>query len=210
MSEEEATSQEGQQLELLSASKESCGEFFPPVSSFTKIAVKGNVMEIRQIYLPEFEEEMKKTRTMLERVPEDKPDYKPHEKSMPLGKLAAHVAQLPRFATMIIELPELDFSKSGIQPLVMESRQQLLTAFDGIVDKAREAIAGAPDEHWQQKWKLSFQGHTIVDEPRFLIYRSMFLNHVVHHRAQLGVYLRLNQIPLPGTYGPSADDTMGF
>ncbi len=167
-------------------------------------------MEIREILLPEFDHEMKLTRTMLERVPEDTPDYKPHEKSMALGKLAAHVAQLPEFATRIVELPGLDFSNSSMKPLVMESREQLLSAFDAIVQKARTAIAGATDEQWQQKWKLSFQGQAILDEPRFIVYRSMFLNHQVHHRAQLGVYLRLNGIPLPATYGPSADDKMGF
>lgn len=167
-------------------------------------------MEIREILLPEFEQEMKLTRTMLERVSEGKPDYKPHEKSMPMGKLAAHVAQLPEFAFRIVELPGLDFSNSDMKPLVMESRAQLLSAFDAIVQKARTAISGATDEQWQQKWKLSFQGHTIIDEPRFLVYRSMFLNHLVHHRAQLGVYLRLNDVPLPACYGPSADDKMGF
>ena len=167
-------------------------------------------MEIRELLLPEFDAEMKKTRTMLERVPEGRQDYKPHEKSMPLGKLAAHVAQLPEFATRILELPNLAFSKSDMKPLVMESRQHLLDSFDALVEKARKAIAKTTDEDWEKKWKLSFQGHTITDDPRHLTYRAMFLNHLVHHRAQLGVYLRLNDIPLPGTYGPSADDTMGF
>ena len=167
-------------------------------------------MEIREMFLPEFDQEMKKTRAILERLPEGKPDFKPHEKSMPLGKLAAHTAQLPEFAVRIVELPEFDFSKSDMKPLVMESRQQLLDAFDSIAAKARAAIAKASDEEWQKTWKLSFQGHTIVDAPRFLVYRGMFLNHIIHHRAQLGVYLRLNDVPLPGTYGPSADDSMGF
>lgn len=167
-------------------------------------------MEIREMFLPEFDQEMKKTRAILERVPEGKPDFKPHEKSMALGKLAGHTAQLPEFAVRIVELPELDFAKSDMKPLVMESREQLLTAFDAIIEKARAAIAKASDEEWQKNWKLSFQGHTIADAPRFLIYREMFLNHIIHHRAQLGVYLRLNDVPLPGTYGPSADDSMGF
>ncbi len=167
-------------------------------------------MEIREMFLPEFDQEMKKTRAILERLPEGKPDFKPHEKSMPLGKLAAHTAQLPEFAVRIVELPEFDFSKSDMKALVMESRQQLLDAFDSIAAKARAAIAMASDEEWQKKWKLSFQGHTIAEAPRFLIYRAMFLNHIIHHRAQLGVYLRLNDVPLPGTYGPSADDSMGF
>ena len=167
-------------------------------------------MEIREMFLPEFDQEMKKTRAILERVPEGKPDFKPHQKSMALGKLAGHTAQLPEFAVRIVELPELDFAKSDMKPLVMESREQLLTAFDAIIEKARAAIAKASDEEWQKNWKLSFQGHTIADAPRFLIYREMFLNHIIHHRAQLGVYLRLNDVPLPGTYGPSADDSMGF
>jgi uncharacterized damage-inducible protein DinB len=167
-------------------------------------------MEIREMFLPEFDLEMKKTRAILERVPEGKPDFKPHEKSMALGKLAAHTAQLPEFGAMIAELPELDFAKSDRKPLVMESRQQLLDAFDASAAKARAAIAKIPDEEWQKNWKLSFQGRTIADAQRFIMYREMFLNHIVHHRAQLGVYLRLNDVPLPGTYGPSADDTMGF
>lgn len=167
-------------------------------------------MEIREIYLPEFDAEMKSTRKMLERVPENKPDYKPHEKSMALGKLAAHTAQLPEFAVRIIELPSLDFSNSDMKPLVMESREQLLKAFDAIVERARKAIEGSTDDQWKQSWKLSFNGQTIVENKRFLIYRAMFLNHMVHHRAQLGVYLRLNDVALPSTYGPSADDRMGF
>lgn len=167
-------------------------------------------MEIREMLLPEFEDEMKNTRTMLERVPENVPDFKPHERSMALGRLAAHVAQLPEFAIRIADLPGLDFSNSDMKPLVMESRQQLVAAFDDLVERARAAINRTTDDQWQQKWKLSFKGHTIVDQPRFLVYRSMFLNHLVHHRAQLGVYLRLKNVPIPATYGPSADDTMGF
>lgn len=167
-------------------------------------------MEIREMFLPEFDQEMKKTRAILERVPEGMPDFKPHRKSMALGKLAAHTAQLPEFAVRIAELPELDFAKSNMKPLVVESREQLLDTFDGIVERARAAIAKTSDEEWQKKWKLSFQGRTIADAPRFLMYREMFLNHIIHHRAQLGVYLRLNDVALPATYGPSADDSMGF
>lgn len=167
-------------------------------------------MEIREILLPEFDQEMKNTRAMLERVPEGKPDYKPHAKSMELGRLAAHVAQLPEFAVRIVELPGLDFGNGDWKPLVMESRQQLLAAFDDIAARARKSIASANDDDWQKNWKLSFKGQTIVEQPRFLTYRNMFLNHLIHHRAQLGVYYRLNEVPLPATYGPSADDKMGF
>ncbi len=167
-------------------------------------------MEIRQILLPEFEVEMKKTRAMLERVPEGKQEYTPHEKSMHLGKLAAHVARLPEFAISILELPHLDFVEGKMKPLVMESRQQLLDEFDALVEKVRKLIAGAEDAHWQQNWKLSFKGQIIAEQPRFRMYRDIFLNHLIHHRAQLGVYFLLQDIPLPATYGPSADDRMGF
>lgn len=167
-------------------------------------------MHVTEMLLPEFDTEMKSTRTMLERVPEDKSDYKPHEKSMALGKLAAHVAQLPEFAIRIVELPELDFSKSSMKPLVLESRKQLLEAFDSRVQQTHAAIAKVSDKDWEHQWKLSFQGQKIAEGPRLQMYRAMFLNHLVHHRAQLGVYYRLNGIPLPAIYGPSADDTMGF
>ncbi|HET9086931.1 MAG TPA: DinB family protein [Acidobacteriaceae bacterium] len=167
-------------------------------------------MEIRQMVLPEFEEEMKKTRTMLERVPEGKQDYKPHEKSMALGKLAAHTARMPEYANYILTLPGLDAGVGNQKPLVMESREQLLADFDAAAQQTRDAISNSSDAQWEAKWKFTYKGHHIMEESRLLTYRTMFLNHLIHHRAQLGVYLRLNDIPLPGTYGPSADDTMGF
>ena len=157
-------------------------------------------MEIRQMFLPEFDQEIKNTRAMLERVPEGKPDFKPHQKSMALSKLAAHTAQLPEFAVRIVELPELDFSKSDMKPLVMESRQLgFLAAFDAIAAKARAAIEKASDEQWQQKWKLSFQGHTIIDQPRFLVYRSMFPepSHSSSRAVGSGI-CGSNDVPLPG------------
>jgi uncharacterized damage-inducible protein DinB len=167
-------------------------------------------MPISQLLLLEFDEEMKKTRTMLERVPEDKKDFAPHPKSMPLNKLAPHIAQLSGFGVTVLTTPELDFSKGSIQPVPFESAAQLAKAFDEGASKARVALKNTPDEAWTENWKLSFQGKPIFNGSRFLAYRQMFLNHLVHHRAQLGVYLRLNEKPVPATYGPSADDTMGF
>ncbi len=167
-------------------------------------------MPISELLLPEFDAEMKTTRTMLERVPEDKKDFAPHPKSMPLNKLAPHVAQLAGFGVSVLTTPELDFSKSSYKPVPFESVQQLLQVFDKGAAEVRTALKNAPDEAWAQNWKLSFQGKPIFSGSRFLAYRQMFLNHLVHHRAQLGVYLRLNGKPLPATYGPSADDTMGF
>ena len=167
-------------------------------------------MPINELLLVEFDEEMKKTHTALERVPVDKKDFAPHPKSMPLGKLAPHVAELAGFGVTVLTTPELDFSKGSYKPLPFESVAQLVQAFDEGAAKARTALQNTPDEAWTQNWKLSFQGKPLFSGSRFLAYRQMFLNHLVHHRAQLGVYLRLNEKPVPATYGPSADDRMGF
>jgi len=167
-------------------------------------------MPINELLLLEFDEEMKKTRAALERVPADKKDFAPHPKSMPLGKLAPHVAELAGFGVTVMTTPSLDFSTGSRTRLAFESPEQLVKAFDEGAAKARAALASLPDEAWTQNWKLSFGDKAIFNGSRFLAYRQMFLNHLVHHRAQLGVYLRLNEKPVPATYGPSADDTMGF
>jgi uncharacterized damage-inducible protein DinB len=167
-------------------------------------------MPISELLLPEFDAEMKVTRTTLERVPFDKQDFAPHTKSMPLGKLAPHVAELAGFGATVLTTPELDFSASPSRPRPPFELNGLLKAFDENVAKARSALQNTKDDAWKQTWKLSFQGKPIFSGSRFMAYRQMFLNHLVHHRAQLGVYLRLNGKPLPATYGPSADDTMGF
>ncbi|MGA7766098.1 MAG: hypothetical protein WCA27_07705 [Candidatus Sulfotelmatobacter sp.] len=164
---------------------------------------------ISELLLSEFDAEVKNTRAMLERVPM-KANFKPHAKSMALGKLAPHVAELAGFGVTILTTPELDFGKSTSTRLPFESPEQLVKAFEEGAAKVRAALKNTPDEAWTQDWKLSFQGKPIFSGSRFLAYREMFLNHLVHHRAQLGVYLRLNDKPLPATYGPSADDTMGF
>ena len=164
---------------------------------------------INELLLSEFDDEVKKTRAMLERVP-IKPDFKPHPRSAALGKLAPHVAQLPEFGVTVLTTPELDFAKRSFTPLAFQSAEQLVKAFDEGAAKVSAALKHVTDAAWTQPWKLSFQGKPIFSGSRFLAYRQMFLNHMVHHRAQLGVYLRLNDKPLPATYGPSADDTMGF
>jgi len=167
-------------------------------------------MSISDLLLLEFDAEAKTTRTMLERVPEDKKDFAPHPKSMPLNKLAPHVAELGGFGLTILTTPELDFSKNSRQRVAFESAKQLVQVFDDGAAQVREALKKMPDSAWTENWKLSFQGKPIFNGSRFLAYRQMFLNHLVHHRAQLGVYLRLNDKPVPATYGPSADDTLGF
>jgi hypothetical protein len=165
---------------------------------------------INELLLSELDAEIKKTRDTLERVP-IKADFKPHAKSMALGKLAPHVAELPNFGVTILTTPELDFSKTTPRERIpFESVEGLLKGFDAGAEKVRAALKNTADSAWDESWRLSFQGKPIFAGSRFLAYRQMFLNHLVHHRAQLGVYLRLNDTPLPATYGPSADDTMGF
>ena len=166
-------------------------------------------MPINELLLAEFDEEAKKTRATLERVPA-KPDFAPHAKSMPLGKLAPHVAQLGGFGVSVLTTPQLDFATSNYKPLPFESAEQLVRAFDEGCAGVRAALKKVPEDAWQQNWKLLINGKAIFDGTRFLAYRQMFLNHLVHHRAQLGVYLRLNEQPVPATYGPSADETLGF
>lgn len=163
-------------------------------------------MPIKELLLPEFDREMQRTRTTLERVPEGDPDFKPHEKSMSMGRLAGHLAQLPVFGEIVLTTPELDFANSSMQPLVMQSREQLLHAFDDYVQKARTRLSAASDDDLQQHWKLSFGGKTILEGTRYQILRGLLMNHIIHHRAQLGVYLRLKDVPVPSIYGPSADE----
>jgi uncharacterized damage-inducible protein DinB len=167
-------------------------------------------MSIAEIIVPTYDQEMRKTRTVLERIPEDKPDYRPHEKSMAMGRLAVHVARLPQFAITILTTPSLDLAAAKWPPLIFESREKLLAGFDALAADARALLLAATDEQLEQKWKLTFGEKIITDEPRVLSYHTFFLNHLIHHRAQLGVYLRLNDLPVPALYGPSADDRMGF
>ena len=167
-------------------------------------------MAINDLLLTEFDEEMKKTRAMLERVPSDRGDFLPHPKSMPLNRLAPHVAELAGFGLSVLTGPGLDFSQRTYTPTPFESPAQLVRVLDDGASKVRDALSGMSDAAWSEPWKLSFQGKTLFEGTRFMAYRQMFLNHIVHHRAQLGVYLRLNSEPVPSTYGPSADETLGF
>jgi uncharacterized damage-inducible protein DinB len=159
-----------------------------------------------QTLLPEFDNEMKLTRKALERVPDDKFDWKPHAKSMAMGRLAGHLAELPGFATSIIRTEAIDFDKGDYKPAVVTNRAEVLAVFDKHVAEAREAIAGATDDHLRQSWKLIYQQKPLFDAPRGVGLRGMMMNHLVHHRGQLTVYLRLNDIAVPAIYGPSADE----
>jgi uncharacterized damage-inducible protein DinB len=163
-------------------------------------------MTIAEALLLDYDAEIQNTRRILERIPEDKPDWKPHDKSMPIGRLAVHVARLPDFATTILTTDNLDLGSRKFPPMVFEGREKLLAQLEETSTEARHALQSASDERLLANWKLSWGDKPIAEGPRAVLYRTMFLNHLVHHRGQLSVYLRLNEVPVPGLYGPSADE----
>lgn len=162
-------------------------------------------MSISQTLLPEFEEEMKNTRKLLECVPDGKFDYKPHPKSMTMGELATHVAQMSVWAATTLEVELLEFG-SDFKPPLAHTRAELLQMFDTGVADSRAKISAASDADWQKIWTLKFNGKVFMSLPRSVVMRSTVMNHLIHHRAQLGVYLRMNDVAIPGMYGPSADE----
>jgi uncharacterized damage-inducible protein DinB len=165
-------------------------------------------MRLAETLLPEFDHEMSGTRKTIERIPEDKLDWKPHEKSTDMGGLATHLANIPSWVPNVFNEESFDAAPGG-QPLRMPSvtsRQEALDLFDRNVSDARAAIAGASDELFLETWTLLAGGKVIFSMPRIAVLRGFILNHTIHHRAQLGVYLRLNDVPVPSLYGPSADE----
>jgi uncharacterized damage-inducible protein DinB len=162
-------------------------------------------MPYSQILLPEFDNEMQNTRKILERVPDGKFDYQPHPKSMTLGRLASHVAELPGWAKMTLEVEVLELD-SSFKPHIAKNTAELLAIFDKNVAEARARIEKASDEDWHKMWSLKFNGQTLITMPRAACMRGLVMNHLIHHRAQLGVFLRLNDVAIPGMYGPSADE----
>ncbi len=166
-------------------------------------------MALSQALLAEFEQEAANTRKTLERVPADKLGWKPHEKSGTMGWLAGHVANLPSWAEMTLSGTELDLEPGGKQfqpPPPPQSTQELLAMFDKNLAAARAAIQRASDEDLMVPWTLLKNGQKILTLPRIAVLRGFVMNHSIHHRGQLTVYLRLNNIPVPALYGPSADE----
>ena len=166
-------------------------------------------MALNEALLPEFDQEMANTRKSLERVPDDKFDWKPHAKSMTVRQLAVHLALFPSWMAETLEKASFDYAPVGAAPYkppAVNSRKELLEIFDRDVAKAREGLKGASDAQLMETWTLLAGGKTIFSMPRIAVLRSMVMNHMIHHRAQLGVYLRLNDLPVPALYGPSADE----
>ncbi len=155
--------------------------------------------------LPEFDHEMTTTRKVLERVPDDRFDWKPHAKSYSLHDLAQHVATVPMWGAMTLTESEIDVAGTG-QLAPVKTRAELLSLFDDNVKKTRAALVGTSDAELMAPWALKRAGQTIFSMPRAAVWRSFVMNHLIHHRAQLGVYLRLNDVPVPSMYGPSADE----
>jgi uncharacterized damage-inducible protein DinB len=165
-------------------------------------------MKISELLLQDFDAEISNTRRTLERVPEGKNDWKCHDKSMELGKLAMHCATLPLFGSYIILDDGMDManSKRPHSSLEFTTRDAALKRLDESAKACRDAIASASDEALNASWKFSFGEHLISEMPRSATFRMMCFNHLIHHTTQLGVYLRLNDIPVPALYGPSADE----
>ena len=163
-------------------------------------------MPIVDTLLPEFDHEMTTTRKVLERAPEDRFDWKPHERSFSLGALATHVATLPGWGVDTLSKTSYDITAEE-PPAAPASTTELLTTFDGNVAAARAALVGTSDEALLVMWTLKHGDKELFSMPRAGVLRSFVLSHLIHHRGQLSVYLRLLDIPVPSIYGPSADDS---
>lgn len=170
-------------------------------------------MKLNETLLPELIHEMNTTRRVLERVPEDQLGWKPHEKSMTLGRLANHLAELPALGLAVLKGVTLDVapkdpSQSNFKPAAQETTQGIVELFDKNVAAAREALAGADDAALMEPWSLYKGGEPVFTLPKIAAVRSMLLNHSIHHRGQLTVYLRLTGAKVPSVYGPSADEAI--
>ena len=166
-------------------------------------------MTYAETLLPEFDQEMANTRKVLERIPEDKLDWRAHPKSNTIGWNANHVADLVNWLAQALTRPSLDVAPVGGEPYPfpkLTSRREILDLFDRNVAAARTAITALRDEEMVQMWTLLRAGQPIFTMPRAAVVRGVVLNHLIHHRAHLCVYLRLNGIPVPGMYGPSGDE----
>lgn len=164
-------------------------------------------MAIKDALLPEFDHEMKTTRRLLERVPDEALGWKPHEKSMSLAQLSAHVANLPSWAQTIMGADSFDLASMATDTRPkLPSREWLLSDFDTKATAARKVFAEATDPEFLARWTLKKDGEEMFSLPRISAIRSFVMNHIIHHRGQLSVYLRMRNVPVPPIYGPTADE----
>jgi len=161
---------------------------------------------IKDGLLPEYDHETGTTRRLLERVPDDKLAWKPHEKSMTLGRLATHLAEMPGWGTMTVTKTEIDFKPEDFKPRIGQSRAEIVAIFDEAVAAFRKVLAEVTDGELMMTWTMKVDGKPVFSAPRVSVLRSFVMNHMIHHRGQLSVYLRENGVPLPSIYGPSADE----
>ena len=166
-------------------------------------------MAINETFIQEFEIDAPRTRRILERLPEDKLDWKPHDKSMPLGRLATHIVELPSWGKLTLEQDVLDMGED-FTPTVYDSVATIIEVHDKNAAEFKEVLAKASDEEFMKTWTMKFKGQDVFSGPKIGVVRDFIFNHIVHHRGQLTVFLRLNDVPLPMTIGPSADETGGF
>ena len=156
--------------------------------------------------IAEFDHEAQTTRKHLERLPEDKLDWRPHEKSFTAAALASHITEMIDWAELILNQNELDFDPATYQPYHATSVADLLKTFDDNVAKAKQALAGANDETLSQSFSFKIMGQVRFERPKAAVLRDVAFSHIIHHRGQFSVYLRLLNVPVPGSYGPSADE----
>lgn len=167
---------------------------------------------VQRLALGDFDHEIANTRRLLERVPDEQWDWRPHEKSATLGTLAGHLAGIIALQLPVVQSHEVDFmgpQAATLRPPAATTRAELLAQFDGLVEQLRAALAGVTDDAtWLTPWTLRRGDHVIFHLPKVAALRAFGINHLVHHRGQLSVYLRLLNVPIPGMYGPSADEPM--
>jgi uncharacterized damage-inducible protein DinB len=163
-------------------------------------------MRIAEAVLPEFDREMAVTRKMLERFPEDKVEWRPHETCMTLGRLAGHVSELAGWVLTTMNQDKLELDPAKFSPNVVKTRAEAVRQFDETIKTARAALANASDEAFMKPWTFVAGGQTVFTMPKIAVYRGFVMNHMIHHRGQLAAFYRIAGVPIPSLYGPSKDE----
>jgi uncharacterized damage-inducible protein DinB len=170
-------------------------------------------MPLNQLLLAELDAEVQANRELLERLPDGQWDWKPHTKSMTLSRLATHVAEIPSWSNAILMADELDFMSPEVKawtPRAMQSKEEILAELESAAETCRGHLEATSDDDFDRTWTMKAGDQVAMQETKYLVFRRQVLNHMVHHRAQLGLFLRLLDVPLPMTYGPSADESGGM